>query len=105
MFKDKSLLISGGTGSFGSAVLRRFLKSDIGEIRIFSRDEKKQEDMRSRYRSDKLRFIIGDVRDPRRRLRLPRGGAEAGAVLRVPPDGGSPDQRPRHRQSARSGGP
>jgi UDP-glucose 4-epimerase len=64
MFKDKSLLISGGTGSFGSAVLRRFLGSDIGEIRIFSRDEKKQEDMRSRYRSDKLRFIIGDVRDP-----------------------------------------
>ena len=52
MFKDKSLLISGGTGSFGSAVLRRFLDSDIGEIRIFSRDEKKQEDMRARYRSD-----------------------------------------------------
>jgi UDP-N-acetylglucosamine 4,6-dehydratase/5-epimerase len=64
MFKGKSLLISGGTGSFGSAVLRRFLDTDIGEIHIFSRDEKKQEDMRSRYRSDKLRFIIGDVRDP-----------------------------------------
>ncbi len=64
MFKDKTLLISGGTGSFGSAVLRRFLDSDIGEIRIFSRDEKKQDDMRSMYRSDKLRFIIGDVRDP-----------------------------------------
>lgn len=64
MFKGKTLLISGGTGSFGSAVLRRFLDSDIGEIRIFSRDEKKQDDMRGTYRSDKLRFIIGDVRDP-----------------------------------------
>jgi len=64
MFKGKTLLVSGGTGSFGSAVLRRFLDTDIGEIRIFSRDEKKQEDMRSRYKSDKLRFIIGDVRDP-----------------------------------------
>ena len=64
MFNGKSLLISGGTGSFGSAVLRRFLDTDIGEIRIFSRDEKKQEDMRSRYRSEKLRFIIGDIRDP-----------------------------------------
>jgi UDP-N-acetylglucosamine 4,6-dehydratase len=64
MFKGNSLLISGGTGSFGSAVLRRFLDSDIGEIRIFSRDEKKQDDMRRRYRSEKLRFIIGDVRDP-----------------------------------------
>jgi UDP-N-acetylglucosamine 4,6-dehydratase/5-epimerase len=64
MFKGKTLLISGGTGSFGSAVLRRFLDSDIGEIRIFSRDEKKQDDMRGTYRNDKLRFIIGDVRDP-----------------------------------------
>ena len=63
MFKDKTLLVSGGTGSFGSAVLRRFLDSDIGEIRIFSRDEAKQEDMRVRYKSDKLRFFIGDVRD------------------------------------------
>ena len=64
MFKDKILLVSGGTGSFGSAVLRRFLDTDIGEIRIFSRDEKKQEDMRAKYKSDKLRFFIGDVRDP-----------------------------------------
>lgn len=63
MFKGKTLLVSGGTGSFGSAVLRRFLDTDVGEIRIFSRDEKKQEDMRARYRSDKLRFFIGDVRD------------------------------------------
>ena len=63
MFKDKTLLISGGTGSFGNAVLRRFIDSDIGEIRIFSRDEKKQDDMRAEYRSEKLRFFIGDVRD------------------------------------------
>ncbi|NIJ19312.1 UDP-glucose 4-epimerase [Sphingomonas naasensis] len=63
MFKDKTLLVSGGTGSFGGAVLRRFLDTDIGEIRIFSRDEKKQDDMRAKYRNDKLRFIIGDVRD------------------------------------------
>jgi UDP-glucose 4-epimerase len=65
MFTDKTLLITGGTGSFGNAVLRRFLDSDIGEIRIFSRDEKKQDDMRKRYRSAKLKFYIGDVRDPR----------------------------------------
>lgn len=64
MFKGKTLLISGGTGSFGTTVLRRFLDSDIGEIRVFSRDEKKQDDMRAVFRSDKLRFIIGDVRDP-----------------------------------------
>lgn len=64
MFENKTLLISGGTGSFGNAVLRRFLDTNIGEIRIFSRDEKKQDDMRSRYRNDKLRFFIGDVRDP-----------------------------------------
>lgn len=63
MFKNKTLLITGGTGSFGNAVLRRFLDSDIREIRIFSRDEKKQEDMRKKYKSDKLKFYIGDVRD------------------------------------------
>jgi UDP-glucose 4-epimerase len=63
MFKDKTLLISGGTGSFGNAVVRRFLSSDIGEIRIFSRDEKKQDDMRRRYGNSKLSFYIGDVRD------------------------------------------
>lgn len=65
MFKDKTLLITGGTGSFGNAVLRRFLSSDIGEIRVFSRDEKKQDDMRKRYASSKLRFYLGDVRDDR----------------------------------------
>lgn len=63
MFKDKTLLITGGTGSFGNAVLKRFIHSDFAEIRIFSRDEKKQEDMRLSLNSDKLKFYIGDVRD------------------------------------------
>lgn len=63
MFENKTLLITGGTGSFGNAVLRRFLESDIGEIRIFSRDEKKQDDMRKHYNHAKLKFYIGDVRD------------------------------------------
>ena len=63
MFKDKKLLITGGTGSFGNAILRRFLTTDIAEIRIFSRDELKQDDMRSLYNNDKLKFYIGDVRD------------------------------------------
>jgi UDP-glucose 4-epimerase len=62
VFKDKTLLITGGTGSFGNAVLDRFLRTDIREIRIFSRDEKKQDDMRIAYQSDKLKFYIGDVR-------------------------------------------
>ena len=62
MFKDKVLLITGGTGSFGNAVLRRFLNTDIKEIRIFSRDEKKQEDMRKLYKNAKLKFYLGDVR-------------------------------------------
>jgi len=63
MFGDKTLLITGGTGSFGHAVANRFLATDIGEIRIFSRDEKKQDDMRKEYNNDKLKFYIGDVRD------------------------------------------
>jgi len=63
MFKNKTLLITGGTGSFGNAVLQRFINSDISEIRIFSRDEKKQEDMRIALNSDKLKFYIGDVRN------------------------------------------
>jgi UDP-glucose 4-epimerase len=62
MFQGKILLITGGTGSFGNAVLRRFLKSDVAEIRIFSRDEKKQDEMRHEYNNRKLRFYIGDVR-------------------------------------------
>lgn len=65
IFKDKTLLITGGTGSFGNAVLRRFLNSDIKEIRIFSRDEKKQDDMRHEFQSSKLKFYIGNVRDKR----------------------------------------
>jgi len=65
IFKDKTLLITGGTGSFGNAVLNRFLDTDIAEIRIFSRDEKKQEDMRIKYKNDKIKFYIGDVRDYR----------------------------------------
>jgi len=63
MFKSKVLLITGGTGSFGNAVLKRFLESNIMEIRIFSRDEKKQDDMRRHYNSSKIKFYIGDVRD------------------------------------------
>jgi len=63
IFKNKVLLIAGGTGSFGNAVLRRFLTTDIKEVRIFSRDELKQDDMRKFYNNDKLRFYIGDVRD------------------------------------------
>ncbi|MEI6096050.1 MAG: polysaccharide biosynthesis protein [Gammaproteobacteria bacterium] len=63
MFSEKTLLITGGTGSFGNAVMKRFLDSPIKEIRIFSRDEKKQDDMRQEFQSDKLKFYIGDVRD------------------------------------------
>lgn len=63
MFQGKTLLITGGTGSFGNAVLRRFLDSDIGEIRIFSRDEKKQDDMRKKYSNSKLKFFLGNTRD------------------------------------------
>ncbi|NLA27305.1 MAG: polysaccharide biosynthesis protein [Firmicutes bacterium] len=63
MFKQKTLLITGGTGSFGNAVMERFLHTEVKEIRIFSRDEKKQDDMRNLYKDDKLKFYIGDVRD------------------------------------------
>jgi UDP-N-acetylglucosamine 4,6-dehydratase len=63
MFKNKILMITGGTGSFGKAILKRFLSTDIGEIRIFSRDEKKQDDLRRKLNNDKLKFYIGDVRD------------------------------------------
>ncbi len=73
MFKNKTLLISGGTGSFGNAVLRQFLDSDLREIRILSRDEKKQDDMRKRYHNAKLKFYIGDVRDYRSVLNAMRG--------------------------------
>ena len=73
MFLGKVLLITGGTGSFGNAVLRRFLDSDVREIRILSRDEKKQDDMRKLYQSDKLKFYIGDVRDAHAVNRTMRG--------------------------------
>lgn len=63
MFENKILMITGGTGSFGNAVLEKFLNSDVKEIRIFSRDEKKQEDMRLHYKNDKLNFVIGDIRN------------------------------------------
>ena len=75
MFRDKTLLITGGTGSFGHAVLDRFLATDIGEIRVFSRDELKQDDMRHHYQrscpdsGDKIKFYIGDVRDAQSVLR------------------------------------
>ena len=73
IFKDQILLITGGTGSFGNAVLRRFLDSGLREIRILSRDEKKQDDMRKRYNSPKLKFYIGDVRDPQSVMNAVRG--------------------------------
>ena len=72
-FSGKTLLITGGTGSFGNAVLDRFLDSDFKEIRIFSRDEKKQDDMRKKYQSSKLKFYIGDVRDFNSVLNVTRG--------------------------------
>lgn len=65
LFTNKILLITGGTGSFGNAVLRRFLDTDIKEIRIFNRDEKKQDDLRHQYQTPKIKFYIGDVRDKR----------------------------------------
>ena len=73
MFRDKVLLITGGTGSFGNAVLNHFLDSELKEIRIFSRDEKKQDDMRKKYAHPKLKFYIGDVRDYRSVLNATRG--------------------------------
>ncbi|HFW4628886.1 TPA: polysaccharide biosynthesis protein, partial [Salmonella enterica subsp. enterica serovar Waycross] len=73
MFKNSTLLITGGTGSFGNAILNRFLETDIKEIRIFSRDEKKQDDMRKKYASSKLKFYIGDVRDYNSILAATRG--------------------------------
>jgi len=73
MFKNATLLITGGTGSFGNAVLNRFLQSALAEIRVFSRDEKKQDDLRKRYAHPKLKFYIGDVRDPRSVQQAMRG--------------------------------
>ena len=73
MFDNKVLLISGGTGSFGNAVLRRFLDADLKEIRIFSRDEKKQDDMRRKFQNEKIKFYLGDVRDYQSVLNALRG--------------------------------
>lgn len=85
--KDSVLLITGGTGSFGNAVLKKFLNTDIGEIRIFSRDEKKQEDMRRKYNNPKIKFYIGDVRDYSSVLNATRGVTyifHAAALKQVP---------------------
>lgn len=87
MFANKVLLITGGTGSFGNAVLRRFLNSDLAEIRILSRDEKKQDDMRKLYQDPKLKFYIGDVRDYQSVLNAVRGADyifHAAALKQVP---------------------
>jgi len=87
MFKDHTLLITGGTGSFGNAVLKRFLQSDLREIRILSRDEKKQDDMRKKYNNSKLKFYIGDVRDYQSVLNAVRGADfifHAAALKQVP---------------------
>ena len=87
MFKNKIILITGGTGSFGNAVLQRFLKSDVIEIRIFSRDEKKQDDMRKKYNNSKIKFYIGDVRDYSSVLNAIRGSDyifHAAALKQVP---------------------
>lgn len=87
MFADNVLLITGGTGSFGNAVLRRFLDSDLREIRILSRDEKKQDDMRRKYHNQKLKFYIGDVRDYQSVLNAVRGTDfiyHAAALKQVP---------------------
>lgn len=87
MFFEKGLLITGGTGSFGNAVLRRFLDSDVREVRILSRDEKKQDDMRKKYNNPKLKFYIGDVRDYQSVLNAVRGTDfiyHAAALKQVP---------------------
>ena len=108
IFKDKVLLITGGTGSFGNAVLRRFLDSDIREIRIFSRDEKKQDDMRHFLQanrpdvSNKVKFYIGNVRN-REAIDFAMNGVdyvftEAGTLLRILPDGGCAYECRRHQQ-------
>jgi len=87
MYEDKTLMITGGTGSFGNTVLQRFLKSNVREIVIFSRDEKKQEDMRIAIQNQKVRFVIGDVRD-RQSLQLAMDGVDyvfhAAALKQVP---------------------
>jgi len=95
MFTDRTILITGGTGSFGHAVVRRLLRTDIKEIRILSRDEKKQDDMRKHFGNRMLKFFIGDVKDShslkeaflRYGLRFSRGGFKASSFLRNVPNG------------------
>ena len=87
MFENKTLLITGGTGSFGTAILRKFLDSTISEIRILSRDEKKQDDLRRRFNNPKLKFYIGDVRDLQSVTNATRGASivyHAAALKQVP---------------------
>src|SRR5262245_32899599 len=87
MFANKTVLITGGTGSFGNATLRRFLAADLAEIRIFSRDEKKQDDLRKLYASDRLKFYVGDVRDYQSVVNAVRGADyifHAAALKQVP---------------------
>ncbi len=87
MFKDKVLLVTGGTGSFGNALIRRFIKEDIKEIRILSRDEKKQDDMRKKYQDERLKFFIGDVRNRDSLVHAMRGADyvfHAAALKQVP---------------------
>ena len=109
-FKDKTLMIAGGTGSFGNTVLKHFMDTDLAEIRIFSRDEKKQDDMRHRLQekspelASKVRFFIGDVRNAQSVRDAMHGvdyifhaaALKAGALLRVLPHGGRAHQRHRH---------
>jgi len=105
MFNEKVFLITGGTGSFGNAVLRRFLSSDLREIRIFSRDEKKQDDMRKLYNHPKIKFYLGDVRDQQSVSAAMRGvdyvfhaTALKGALVRVLPHAGGAHQCAGHRE-------
>ena len=109
LFKGKTLMITGGTGSFGNVVLNRFLKTDIGEIRVFSRDEKKQDDMRHDFQvrmpevADKIKFYIGDVRDLQSCKNAMHGvdyifhaRIKAGTIMRILPNGSSKDKYHRY---------
>lgn len=108
VFAGSKLLVTGGTGTFGHAVVRRMLKAGLAEIRIFSRDEKKRDDMRREFSDPTLRFYLGDVREAsslatamgRRRFRLPRSCAEAGSELRVLSPRSDSHERDRNRKRA-----
>ena len=108
-FTNKTLLITGGTGSFGNAVLNRFLDTDIKEIRIFSRDEKKQDDMRHEYQarmpeaSQKIKFFIGDVRDLASVKYFSCSSIKTGTFLRVFSGGGCENQCVRNRKCSDCG--